>query len=88
MPRRVTASSVDVDLNVRALRVYPVKGTGKRISELKTIGIKLSRDEAIHLARVLLAATQEWKEVEITAYRFQRRASDDTHQITLTSVLK
>jgi hypothetical protein len=42
------------------------------------------KDQAIHLARVLLAVSQEWEEVDITAYRLKRRA-DGTYQITVTS---
>jgi hypothetical protein len=55
------------------------------MSELKTIGIRLSREQAIHLARVLLAVSQEWDELEITAYRFVTRKSDETHHVTVTS---
>jgi hypothetical protein len=29
--------------------------------------MKLSKDQAIHLARVLLAVSQEWEEIDITA---------------------
>ena len=65
-------------------QIYPVEGTEKNVSELKTIGIELSKDQAIYLARVLLAVSQEWEEIEITAYRLKRR-SDGTYQITVTS---
>jgi hypothetical protein len=64
---RRAASSLRVSPNVRALRVYPVEGSKKRIAQLNPVGIKLSRERAIHLARVLLAVTQEWDEVEVTA---------------------
>ena len=49
------------------------------------MGIKLSRDQAIHLSRVLLAVSQEWDEIDITAYRLKKRKSDGTYQITVTS---
>jgi len=55
------------------------------LKNLKTIGIKLSKDQAIHLARVLLAVTQDWDIIDITAYRFERRKSDGTYHITVTS---
>jgi hypothetical protein len=81
---RKSAKSVKIDTNVRCNRIYPVEGTNKNVSELKTVGMKLSKDQAIHLARVLLAVSQEWEEIDITAYRLKRRA-DGTYQITVTS---
>jgi hypothetical protein len=81
---RRAASSLRVNPNVRALRIYPVEGSIKTIEELNSVGIKLSREQAIHLARVLLAMTQEWDEVEITAYRLAARA-DGTFSVTVTS---
>ena len=68
---RRAATSIRVNPKVRAMRVYPVEGTAKTIDELQSVGIKLSREQAIHLARVLLAVSQEWDEVEITAYRLE-----------------
>lgn len=49
------------------------------------MGIRLSKEQAIHLARVLLVVTQEWDEVDITAYRFERRQEDGTFRLTVTS---
>jgi hypothetical protein len=82
---RQSSKSIKVDPNVRCLRVYPVEDTAKAVQELKTVGIKLSRDQAVHLARVLLAVSQEWDEIDITAYRLEKRKSDGTHQLTVTS---
>jgi hypothetical protein len=83
MARR-SAKSVKIDTNVRCNRVYPVEETNKNVRELKTVGMKLSKDQAIHLARILLVVSQEWDEIDITAYRLKRR-SDGTYQITVTS---
>ncbi len=85
LPKRKSSRSITVDPNIRALRIYPVEETDKRVFELKTVGLKLSRDQAIHLARVLLSVTQEWDEVDITGYRLKRRHSDGTYQVTVTS---
>jgi hypothetical protein len=82
---RQSSKSIKVNPNVRCLRVYPIEDTAKDVTSLKTVGIKLSRDQAIHLARVLLAVSQEWDELEITAYRLEKRKSDGTHQVTVTS---
>ena len=84
MPRQ-TVNSVAVSPNIRALRVYSVEGSRKTIDQLQTVGIKLSKEQAIHLARVLLAVTQEWDSVEITAKRFERRQNDGTFPVTVTS---
>src|SRR5688500_380743 len=58
--KRKSASSVTVDTNVRCLRVYPTEDTKRTVAELQSVGIKLSKDQAIHLARVLLVVSQEW----------------------------
>ena len=84
MARR-SSRSISIDPNVRCTRVYPVETTKKNVETLKTVGIKLNRDQALHLARVLLAVTQTWDEVDITAYRFHSRRSDGSYQITVTS---
>jgi hypothetical protein len=83
MARR-SAKSVKIDANVRCNRVYPVEKNNQHVKELKTVGIKLSKDQAIHLARILLVVSQEWDEIDLTAYRLKRRA-DGTYQITVTS---
>jgi hypothetical protein len=85
MPKRVAPRSVRLDSNIRALRVYPVEETNRRLSELQTVGIKLSREQAIHLARVLLLVTQEWDEIEVTAYRLECRRTDGTYHVTVTA---
>lgn len=81
---RRASSSIRVNPNVRAMRVYPIEGSNRTIGELNSVGIKLSRDQAVHLARVLLAVSQEWEEVEVTAYRLAPR-SDGTFSVTVTS---
>lgn len=73
---RKTSTSLRVDPNVRCLRIYPTETTTRTVDKLKTIGIKLSQDQAVHLARVLLAMTQEPGEIDITGYRFDQRKSD------------
>jgi len=67
--KRQTVSSIKIEPKVRCLRVYPVEDKQKRtktIADLKTVGIKLSREQAIHFARVLLVAAQEWDEMTVT----------------------
>jgi hypothetical protein len=83
--KRNSPTSISIDPNVRCLRIYPVEDSRKSVAELKTIGIKMNRDQAVHLARVLLAVTQEWDEIDVTAYRFDKRKSDGTYHITVTS---
>ena len=85
---RLSSKSITVNPNIRCLRIYPVEGTDKNVSELKTIGLKLSKEQAIDLARVLLAVRQDWNELEVTAYRLKKRKSDGTYQITVTSFQK
>ena len=82
---RESAKSISINPNVRCLRVYPIEETKKNLKDLKTVGIRLNKEQALHLARALLAVTQEWDELDITAYRLKRRKSDGTYQITVTS---
>ena len=84
MPRK-SPKSINIDPNVRCQRIYPVEGTSKNVSDLKTVGFKLTREQAVHFARVLLAVSQEWDEIDITGYRFDRRKLDGTYRITVTS---
>jgi len=89
MPKkRQTASSINIDPNVRCQRIYPVEdreNSKKTIADLKTVGIKLSREQAIHLARMLLVVAQDWDEIDITSWRVYRRESDGTYNVTVTS---
>jgi hypothetical protein len=59
-----------------------VEGSAKQ-----RVGFTLTKEQAIHLARVLLAATQEWDTIDVTGFRLQKR-SDGTFPITITSVEK
>jgi hypothetical protein len=82
--KRHTASSITIDPNVRCLRIYPVEdkpNSKKTIADLKTVGLKLSGAQAIHLACVLLAAAQEWEESDLTAWRIYKRHSDGTYNL-------
>ena len=86
--KRKAASSIRIDPNVRCLRIYPVedkRSNTKTIADLKTVGLKLSREQAVHLARVLLAAAQDWDEIDITAWRVYKRQSDGTYNVTITT---
>jgi len=86
--KRQAASAVSVDTNVRCLRVYPTEDTKHTVSDLQTVGIRLSKEQAIHLARLLLVVTQEWEEIDITAYRFEKRHEDGTYRLTITSQVR
>lgn len=82
---RKSAGQVRIKPNLRCLKVYPTTETSKSVADLKTVGIKLSRVQAIEMARVLLAVSQDWNEIDVTAYRQNSRRSDGTFQITITS---
>jgi hypothetical protein len=84
--KRKSSYSIKINPNVRCQRIYPTENTQKNVSDLKTIGFKLTCEQAVHLARVLLACSQDWKEIDITAYRFDQRKSVGTYHITITSV--
>jgi hypothetical protein len=81
---RKSARSVTISSNLRCQRIYPVQGTNKTVEELTTVGFKLTREQAIHLARVLLAVTQDWSDIDLTGFR-SKKSSDGTFPITVTS---
>src|SRR4051794_27653828 len=88
--KRQAASSLKMDPNVRCPRIYPVednRNSIKTIADLKTVGIKLSPKQATHLALVLLAAAQDWDEIDITAWRLDKRKSDGTYHHTVTAAI-
>ena len=87
MPRK-TLTSVEVNPYVRCQRIYPVEGSHKTTGDLKTVGFKLSKEQAIHFARVLLAVAQDWDEIDITGYRTAPSKTDGTYRITVTSYQK
>ena len=81
---RKSSTSVTISPKLRCQRVYPVQGTKRTAAELKTVGFKLNRDQAIALARVLLAVSQDWTGIEVTAFR-SKRFSDGSFPITVTT---
>lgn len=75
---RKSVKSLTIDQNVRCQKIYPVEKV-----DPDTVGFVLTKDQAIHLARVLLAATQECDLMDVTAFRRQQR-SDGTFPVTVT----
>ncbi len=65
-------TSVKVDMHLRCLKVYPPEGADPNLDALPTVGVKLSREQAVALARVLLAGAQEWDEMELVAFRGEK----------------
>jgi hypothetical protein len=55
--KRQSARAISINGNVRCDRVYPTEDTKRNVEELQTVGIKLNKEQAIHLARVILAVT-------------------------------
>jgi hypothetical protein len=78
-------TSLTLDTHVRCLQVYPPEGADPTLASLKTVGIKLSKNQAIDLARVLLAAAHEWNELELVAYRGEKRKSDATYRLSVVA---
>ena len=81
MPKKLL-TSLTIDTHVRCLQVFP-KEKQAAYKDLKTMGVKLSREEALHLARAILAATQDWQEVELVVHRFDKRKSDNTYLLSV-----
>ena len=68
---RKSVKSLTISQNVRCSNVIPMAGSTKTIENLKTIGFTLTKEQAIHLARVLLAGTQEWERMNVDSLQTQ-----------------
>ena len=87
---RSSVRGVTIDQNVRSRRVWPVEDTentscpAKQSEKWKgdTVGFRLTKEEAIHLAIVLLAVTQEWEQIDIVAWR-RKRNNDGSYPVTV-----
>lgn len=74
--------NLNVDLRGRCLQVFPPP-EAEAYRELPTVRFRLNRQQAQHLACALLAAIQEWEEVEVVVHRFERRRSDGAFLLTV-----
>ena len=94
--KTVTLKKFVIDHNVRCERIIPVADSintpcpakHSKLWEGKTVAFQLTREQALQLARVLLAATQEWDKISITAWRYQKRKKDGTYPLTITSEIE
>ena len=83
----LTVAAIGINTNLRCQRIYPVedeRSHGKTLAQLKTVGITLTRDQALHMARLLIVATQEWERVTVTAFRRKSRRTG-TYPLTITT---
>jgi len=81
MPKK-PLTSITIDTHIRCRQVFPPENQAA-YKDLTIMGVRLSREEALHLARAILAATQEWQEVELVVHRFDKRTSDNTYLLTV-----
>jgi hypothetical protein len=92
---RSSVKKITVNQNVRCERIIPVENSintpcpanHSKLWKGNTVAFQLTKEQAVQLARVLLAATQEWDHISITAFRYQRR-KDGTYPVTVTSVVE
>jgi hypothetical protein len=86
-PKRKTVKSLTISQKVKCSHVIPMEGSAKTIENLKTIGFTLDREQAIQLARILLAVTQEWDTMNVTVFR-EKRKLDGLCNLTVTNLQK
>ena len=85
MPKK-SIINLGVDLKSRCLKVFPPP-EAEPYRDLANFRFRLNRDQALQLARALLAATQEWEEVEVVVHRFERRKSDGAFLVSVLLVI-
>ena len=81
--KRISPKNISVKSNLKVNKVYPLLDTKKDIKDLKTVGIQLSKNQAIELSRILLAVSQDWEVVDLTFYR--NPSSDGKFRGTITT---
>ncbi len=81
MPKK-SIINLGVDLRCRCLKVFPPPDA-EAYRDLATLRFRLNREQAYQLARALLAATQDWEEVEVVVHRFERRPRDGAFLVSV-----
>lgn len=81
MPKK-SLTSLSIDMHIRCRQIFPPENEAA-YKNMETMGVKLSREEALRLARAVLAATQDWQEVELVVHRFDKRPSDRSYLLTV-----
>lgn len=81
--KRLSPKSINVKSNLKVNKVYPLLDTKKTIDTLKTVGVQLNKQQAIEVARVLLAVTQNWSNIDLTFYR--KPDQKGKYNLTITS---
>ena len=71
----------------RGLREHACPAKHSKNWKGNTVAVQLTKEQAVQLARVLLSATQEWDQISITAWRYQKR-KDGTYPLTVTSEIQ
>lgn len=69
MKKTVSIKNIDIKSNSRAEKIYPIQTYDKNGSLHKTIGLKLTKDQAIELATNLLIGSKKWDTMNLTAFR-------------------
>ena len=62
-----------IDLNINCIRIYQSEDTKLPVEEMEVISLRLFRDQALQLARVLREATPDWEGIDIVGHRFEHR---------------
>jgi len=57
--------------NIQCKKIYPTLDIKKQVSDLKTVGLQLNKEQAIELAKKLLGAAQSSNIIDITGYRLR-----------------
>lgn len=70
MSKRESLKNVEIPTYCKCEKIYPIISFTDAQVEHSTIGISLSKDQAIELATFLLIASTKWeKDIVVTAYR-------------------
>jgi hypothetical protein len=74
--KRQSTAGIRLPSQTKAIQVYPRPET---VPNIKTIGFRISANEAKDLALLLLAGAKNWSTIDVTCFR-------ETNSITVTSL--
>lgn len=83
-----TTKSLKVKTPLHCYKIYPTEQSTRTMEELKTVAVRLTKQQAVDLATTLLLAAQTWNIIDVTAFRKHKSKAKGEYPLTVTSQRK
>jgi hypothetical protein len=83
-----TVKKLKLKTPLHCYKIYPTETSKRTLEDLKTVAVRLTKQQAIDLATTLLLAAQSWDIIDVTAFRKTKSRSTGEYQLTVTSQRK